>query len=1110
MKTKIPPIILSFILIGHSLLAQLNYNNLSHYNELDGTIIYDILPDHLGNIWLATQNGLVRYNGYEFRRFFSDPNDTTTISNILTFSLLEDKNNHIWVGSMDVINEYNPLTRSFRHYSIVHLIDFPKSSQPGVVSMVEDKRGRIYFGVTSATTAVISHALLYKDQDDPAIRTFEYPDSLKIQNVFNLSIDEHDNIRFISKNGLFTIDSSRKLSKLPPLPETTPDDISFNNVVKEDKNGKLWLSSNLFKVYTLDLANRNYQSHSLKGIFDYDLRQLTTTDIFIDPAGSVWIGSDQGLILYDPVNGKYETFDHSPEQKYSRSAINCLQMDNFGNLWIGTSANGLLRYNNRTVLHSITGNLGQDSPVTAGWAINLIETQDGKVWFITQGAGANYSGINEFDPEDRTITPRKYQTIIPGMDAIFAFTELKPGEFLMRTTEGLFCYYPENNTVQKTMIEGLPDSVRIFKFYSDKMENFWILTSEGIYRRVKGNTRLLYYDLSKFTGSSYSSNEVTNLFENQNNGLWFLTNEGLFLYDYTTDKIERHGYDKSKGDVFIAQDINSFYEGPDGIAWVGTWQGGLSRYNVSSGEIKTYTLSDGLPSMSIQGILPDTENNTLWLSTFEGLSKFNMGDQSFSNFSIDDGIQGPLFSEGSYLRTSSGLIIFGGSNGITFFDPGEINKNSIPPEIYISDFKIAGVSLAYGENAALQDAIQKSGEIHLKYRQNNISISYTGIHYSNPSKNKYAYKLENYDDNWREVGSQRTAYYYNLPSGDYIFRVKAANNNGIWNETGATLSISITPPIWRTWWAYTLYFLFILYMVRTVDRMQKRRIFRRERARAREKELAHAREIEKAYRELKSTQSQLIQAEKMASLGELTAGIAHEIQNPLNFVNNFSEVSSELVNEMKQELSAGSWQSATEIADDIKQNLEKINYHGKRAGDIVKGMLQHSRTSTGQKELTDINALADEYLRLAYHGLRAKDKSFNADFKTDFDPGLPKISVIPQDIGRVLLNLINNAFYAVFERNKKGESGYVPTVSITTKPTANGQVLIAVKDNGNGIPEQIKDKIFQPFFTTKPTGQGTGLGLSLSYDIVKAHGGELKVETKEGDGTVFRINLPIT
>jgi signal transduction histidine kinase len=273
------------------------------------------------------------------------------------------------------------------------------------------------------------------------------------------------------------------------------------------------------------------------------------------------------------------------------------------------------------------------------------------------------------------------------------------------------------------------------------------------------------------------------------------------------------------------------------------------------------------------------------------------------------------------------------------------------------------------------------------------------------------------------------------------------------------------------------------------------------------------RKIEKAYTDLKSTQTQLIQSEKMASLGELTAGIAHEIQNPLNFVNNFSEVNKELIAEMRDEINKGNIEEVKAIANDISENEEKINHHGKRADAIVKGMLQHSRASTGKKEPTNINALADEYLRLSYHGLRAKDKSFNATFETHLDESLGKVNVIPQDIGRVLLNLFTNAFYAVSEKKKLQGDNYEPTVSVSTKRIGNKtdsyRVEISVKDNGLGIPQKVLDKIFQPFFTTKPTGQGTGLGLSMSYDIVKAHGGELKVADKEIDGAEFIIVLPI-
>ncbi len=294
-------------------------------------------------------------------------------------------------------------------------------------------------------------------------------------------------------------------------------------------------------------------------------------------------------------------------------------------------------------------------------------------------------------------------------------------------------------------------------------------------------------------------------------------------------------------------------------------------------------------------------------------------------------------------------------------------------------------------------------------------------------------------------------------------------------------------------------------------------LYRNNQARKKTNEILQQRnrEIENALHQLKSTQTQLIQSEKMASLGELTAGIAHEIQNPLNFVNNFSEVNNELLLEMDQELEKGNLQEVKAIAMDVIKNQEKINQHGKRADAIVKSMLEHSRIGSGKKELTDINALCDEYLRLAFHGLRAKDKSFNARFETHLDPTLPGVNVVSQDIGRVILNLINNAFYAVNEKYKTCQAEpvetdriYEPQVIVATKNLGD-KIEISVKDNGLGIPLHLKEKIFQPFFTTKPAGQGTGLGLSLSYDIVKAHGGELKMETREGTGSEFVISLPV-
>jgi signal transduction histidine kinase len=364
-------------------------------------------------------------------------------------------------------------------------------------------------------------------------------------------------------------------------------------------------------------------------------------------------------------------------------------------------------------------------------------------------------------------------------------------------------------------------------------------------------------------------------------------------------------------------------------------------------------------------------------------------------------------------------------------------------------------------------------------------------------------RLLPHETEWRHVEGDPLVNYYQLPPGNYTLEVKGSDSNGIWAEETARMDIHISPPWWKSKWAYGVYTIFLAIGILGVHRVQKARVIRKERERIKDRELAQAKEIEKAYTELKNTQSQLIHSEKMASLGELTAGIAHEIQNPLNFVNNFSEVNKELLDELKEAQAKGDHHAVEEITRDIIENEDKIIHHGKRAEVIVKSMLQHSRTSNGKKEPTDINSLADEYLRLAYHGFRAKDKSFNANIKTELTDDLPKINVVPQDIGRVILNLVNNAFQAVKDVDK-------PEVVVSTRHEAKG-IEISVKDNGPGIPEKIKEKIFQPFFTTKPAGEGTGLGLSLSYDIVtKGHGGELKLRTLSDGlaGKEFVIYLP--
>jgi signal transduction histidine kinase len=396
--------------------------------------------------------------------------------------------------------------------------------------------------------------------------------------------------------------------------------------------------------------------------------------------------------------------------------------------------------------------------------------------------------------------------------------------------------------------------------------------------------------------------------------------------------------------------------------------------------------------------------------------------------------------------------------------------------------------------------------LDLKYFQNKISIETGIIDFYSKGLSKIRYKLDGVNKDWQYGPANYTIRYEELPPGEYRLVMAASNTVNAYNGKEMILYFNIHPPWWATWTARTLFGIAFLLLLFGFVQYRSRNL-RKQNVALEDKVVNRTMELKNSLEELRETQTQLIHSEKMASLGELTAGIAHEIQNPLNFVNNFSELNTELIDELQTEIKSGNNEEALSISNGIRDNEQKISHHGKRADAIVKGMLQHSRSGMGVKELTDINALADEFLRLSYRGIRAKDNSFSATIETRFDEKTGSISAIPQDISRVLLNLYNNAFYAVNEKKKLLNGEYEPKVSVSTIKMDH-KIEIIVKDNGNGIPQNVLGKIFQPFFTTKPTGQGTGLGLSLSYDIIKAHGGEIKVDTKTGEFTEFVVQIP--
>ena len=1115
MRICVPAI--SFVFLGLLFFikgfAQPNAANLTAFTEQDGvpgSQVSDVLVDNLGYIWLGTINGLARYDGYEFKRFYSNPNDSTAIKGLVVWSLFQDRKGLIWTATGPTyLDAYNPATRSFKNYPYEHLISHPANVEPGIRSICQDSSGRLYFAVSSNFGEAIGNGLLYFDEGSDEIKQYKPESGIPLRNVIDVNWNKKNGLWMISYSGLFNINNQGTMTQLKFLDSLYRKTNEYSTQIKFDAKDDIWIVTNKANLihFVPNEGSFNYYSHPIKKT-DYFY-----TNLSFDKKGNIWLGDLDGLEYFDVTKKRFSSFLNSATNSLTEKRVLDIMFDNYGSAWIGLAEGGLLKYEERDRFSSISNaGIGSNS-ILPGWISRFIETSDGHIWASSNGS-SNNSGLNELDKDGKFLRSFSYRNLHPGINDMPAFKEISPGTFLLFTNLGPFQFSPRDGYAKPFIIPGYMDNSYINNFYTDKDQSIWICSQRGLYRKKINEAIYQRFDLSKLPGSNATSNEIMLLVESKRNGIWICSNNGLFFLHHESDKIERMGYDKNVGDVLVTQDINSLYEDSKGIVWVGEWQGGLSKFNPELKKITTYTRNEGLPSMSIQGILPDNTNQYLWLSTFDGLSRFDTKTGQSNNYTIPDGLQGQLFADGSYLATSGKLYLFGGSNGITFFRPEDLNKKSTPPLVYLTDLKLFDKTVIPGSSSLLKQSISETKQITLSYNQNNISIEYLALHYSNPGRNKYAYKMENYDNDWRYVGTQRVAFYPKLPPGTYIFKVKASNNNDVWNEQGATLEVIVLPPWWLTTWAFALYVLLLLMLGLLINRYLRIRLIKQERERNQTKELEQAKKIEIAYRNLeethknlKLTQAQLIQSEKMASLGELTAGIAHEIQNPLNFVNNFADVNTELIDELKQALQTGRPGEAMELAENIRDNEEKIKSHGQRADAIVKSMLQHSRNNSGDKTVTNVNQLAEEFLNLAFHGLRAKDKEFNTTLETDFKATPGTVNVIPQDIGRVLLNLYNNAFYAVMARKKRGEEMYSPLVSVSTRNLGD-KVEIRVRDNGTGISEKNLDKIFQPFFTTKPTGEGTGLGLSISYDIVtKTHDGELKVETKEGEGTSFILLL---
>ena len=915
------------------------------------------------------------------------------------------------------------------------------------------------------------------------------------------------------------------------------------NTLYRDGRGRLWVGGNENRLLLLDPGRGTAQWVALPTPANDILQVLE------DSLGRLWLGTGgQGLYLIDEKRGRIQQL--TTRQGLSRNLVTSLVRGLGQQLFVGTSGGGVDEYDaeRHTLKHLRVGQGGLSSNLV----LSLYFARDGQLWVGTSGKGINL--YQTFFP----VRQLSRQQGLSGHGAPYcALAEDDQGR-VWAGSQG----------------DGLDvlDPARGRQWHLGKAQG-WADSSVGVICRdhrgrlwVGGSRKLHVVDTrrGRVTHLADTLGSLTALMEDRQGRLWLGGVGGPTVLDERQGTVRHTNYRRGlnansyfafaqdhRGQVWCGSDnglaiisaddrsvrlannpfgpgknwITCLLEDAGGNMWVGTAGRGLHRFNAAADRMTSFSLVNGLSDLHIASL--QERDGRLYVGTAKGLTVLTptvprpaAGAAPAWQLAAYDKPEEFAFVDftPAVLLARSGTLWWGVSDVLATLETPRTNR--LPPTTRVTALDLMEQPQAFGPappKGPAADGVRwvsqqavggLPAQLSLPFDRNHVTFHFVSSRLDNLAKVRYRYLLEGNDEHWSDVTDQASADYRNLAPGRYTFWASSKGLHGAWGPPTA-FAFTVRPPWWRTWWAYLLFLLGLGALGWAYTRYRSRRL-RAENAVLEAKVTQRTTALDQSLQELRVAQAQLIQKEKMASLGDLTAGIAHEIQNPLNFVNNFSEVSAELMAELKEAQAVGDGEEAADLTEAVIQNLGRIAEHGRRASSIVRGMLEHSHASSGERVPTDLNALCDKYQRLSYHGLRAKDKSFNAALETDYAADLPLVSVVSGDVGQVLLNLFSNAFYAVRQRQQLGEADYAPTVRVQTKQLGQ-QVEIRVTDNGTGMSAGVQAKVFQPFFTTKPTGEGTGLGLSLAHDIIaQGHGGSLTVESQEGQGTIFSVALPLT
>ncbi|WP_423146187.1 two-component regulator propeller domain-containing protein [Rubrolithibacter danxiaensis] len=1117
-------LLLLFILLSTAAFSQkpdLQFKHLSTLNGLSHDFARRIIQDHRGYMWIATINGLNKYDGLSVTVYKNNKNNKTSLSSNNVYTVMEDSYKNLWVGTTIGLDLYRRDTDDFLHY--------PLENGKFIERIYEDQKKNIW---------VASGNKLYLFDRKKRTFTVFASEGLNETGAILCMFEDKAGAFWVGGfHGLWKLDrvtkKAQKVREIGSKPITA---------IFEDNENKFWIASRedgLF-LYNRKTASFIHFKHNPR-----DPNSIPTNVILRvaeDPSGNLWLGSEnEGLIIYDKKYNLFYNYKHSSldNETINSNTIYSIYRGRNNEMWLSTFSGGVELAEPRRFHHIKNDPLNPKS-LSDNNVSFLYEDSKGNFWVGTDGGGLNLYNRKtgtavrfKHDPDNpKSLSTNIITFILEDHKKQLWIGHWGGGLDLYDEKKNQFIHFRSNpkNTKESLLFNNVID------LYEDKKNNLWVGTSSGLDLFDTNTNKFTHYSLPENGLKTF----ITDILEDRDNNLWIGGFGGLYLLDRNTKKTSIYRHNDKDSTTLNNSVVNTIFEDSKGNLWVGTVSG-LNLMNKKNRTFVSFNNREITEAEAVYGILEDNKNN-LWLSTTNGLSKFNPATKTFINYTVSDGLQGNSFKDNSFVKLKSGELAFGGTNGFNIFNPDSIKTNKTVPQVILTDFRIFNKKVPLSEKSPLKKVITETDAITISHKESVISFDFSTISYTNPEKNQFAYKLVGLEKDWNYVGNKRTATYTNLNPGTYYFKVKASNNDGIWNENETTLKITVIPPYWKTWWfrillTFTLFLIFFLIYKLRIRGIKGQKMALERLVQARTEEIvAQNEQLTEQQEELKKKDEEIlsriaiiqkiadeisegnystrIQAEEKDVLGSLSYTLnrmAASLEESFNKNNELMQKKDEFLSIASHELKTPvtSIKAVIQLIDratyqneetrKIYPFISRAKTQVNKLTEIINDLLDVSKINAGKLELKISSFYIEELITETLDGIFSDDKTHEVSIEGDLRV------LIKADrfrIEQVLNNLVSNAV-----KYSPGKNQLFITISSTKKT-----VKISVKDQGIGIPADKTPFIFERFFRVQESSQnfpGMGLGLYISYEIVKRHGGKMGVESETGKGSTFWFTLPI-